>query len=313
MGAILVTGANGHLGRRLIPALLARGDRVVAVVRRERAREILVSKVGEHAQLDIRHIDPSDATALATAMSGCSRAVHLIGTIREMPGNAYADSHQRPAAALLQAASTRLEQVVYLSILGADAAAACRCLAARAQVERQFAAADTPACLIRVPMVLGEGDRASAALGRRARATTTFVFRGASREQPIYAGDVIDALVAALGSPPAEQLFDLAGPESLSRSALIRRAARVVGGDPRIVSLPLVAGLIATRVGRWLNPRAPVTPDMLRVLDHDDAIDPHPAARALGIGLTSLDDMLAACLTAPANHGDAQTGPQPGT
>ena len=58
--------------------------------------------------------------------------------------------------------------------------------------------AATPALVLRVPMVLGEGDYASAALGRRARKSWNVLLRGASYEQPIYADDVTHAIVAGM-------------------------------------------------------------------------------------------------------------------
>ncbi|MEQ8659931.1 MAG: NAD(P)H-binding protein, partial [Gammaproteobacteria bacterium] len=183
MSSILVTGANGHLGRRFIAGLAA-GTPVAALVRSARARRRLERDVGGKPGLAITLASPQDAAAVTALAAGCDRALHLVGSIRETPGNSYADSHQRPAAALLAAAARHgLGRIVYLSILGADAASASACLRARAAVETALLEAATPACIIRVPMVLGEGDRASAALARRARARRVFLFRGASLEQ----------------------------------------------------------------------------------------------------------------------------------
>lgn len=300
MHSVLVTGANGQLGRRLIAALPP-GLRIEAVVRSERARQVLVRHVGDRPRLRITVIDPCDADSLAGVATGCDAAVHLIGTIRETRHNRYADSHQRPARAFARAAARcGVGHVVYLSILGADAASPCRCLRARADVETVLRASSVPATVIRVPMVLGERDRASRALARRAAARHVFLYRAGSLEQPVYAGDVIQAMQNALGGPtPAHRVFDLAGPEVVSRRTLVLRAAAVLGRRPTIHSLPLALGLCAAHVLAALRANPPVTPDMLRVLDHDDAIDPSPAAAALDLTLTPLDTMLARCLAPP--------------
>lgn len=297
MKGILVTGANGHLGRRLI-AHLPEDTPIEALVRSERARSRLERDCGGKRGLRITVASPVDADALATLAARCDRAVHLIGTIKETRDNRYVDSHQRPAAALVEAAArSGLERIVYLSILGADDASASACLRARAAVEAMFLDIAAPACVIRVPMVLGEGDRASAALARRARARRVFLFRAASLEQPIYAGDVVAALEHALGVEPAiNGMLELAGPESLSRGALTARAARVCRTQPAIHSLPLLLGLAVARVMEITRERPPVTRDMLRVLDHDDDIDAHAAAATLGLTLTSLDTMLERCV-----------------
>ncbi|MDH5737868.1 MAG: hypothetical protein OEZ23_06125, partial [Gammaproteobacteria bacterium] len=84
----------------------------------------------------------------------------------------------------------------------------------------------------------------------------------------------------------------LAGPESLERRALIKRAARTLGKNVRVISLPVVLGMGMAVIMERLMSAPPVTRDMLAVLDHDDCIDPLPVAKALGIELTGLNEML---------------------
>jgi NADH dehydrogenase len=299
----LVTGANGHLGRRLIPVLAANSE-VVALVRSERARGTLLRHVGKLERVTVALADPSSADDVARVAAGCDRAVHLIGTIKATRANPLRASHENPAAALVAAMnSVPIRHVVYVSILGAGAASASECLRARAAVERMFGDATATATTIRVPMVLGERDRASFALAKRAAATRAVVFRAASLEQPIYAGDVVAALAHTLAQiPDHDRVFDLAGPRSLSRRELILAAGRVIGRRPAVVSLPLFCGMTLARVFEATRANPPLTRDMLRILDHDDAIDPLPAAAALGIALTSLDEMLERCIVGRLNQ-----------
>lgn len=301
MPRLLVTGANGHLGRRLIAALPA-PYAIDALVRSARARHLLIRHVGDRPDLRVTVGDPGDADVLTGLAGRCDAAVHLIGTIRETRDNRYVDSHERPARALAAAAArSGLAHVIYISILGADAANPCRCLRARAAVEELLSRTPAAATVIRVPMVLGEHDRASRALARRAAARHVFLYRAASLEQPVYAGDLIDAVQNAVAwAAPVSRVFELAGPEALSRRALVLRAAAVLNRRPVIHSLPLALGLVVAGALERLRASPPVTRDMLRVLDHDDAIDPGPAATALGIALTPLDSMLARCIRHPA-------------
>jgi uncharacterized protein YbjT (DUF2867 family) len=147
-------------------------------------------------------------------------------------------------------------------------------------------------------MVLGERDRASYALAKRASAKRAIVVRAASLEQPIYAGDVVSALANVLAHiTPRDRIYDLAGPVSLTRRALLQRAAAVFNNRLAITSVPLLLGLAVAGCMELLGANAPVTRDFLRVLDHDDCIDPLPAAAALGITLTPLDEMLQRCLS----------------
>ncbi|MEX0942549.1 MAG: NAD(P)H-binding protein, partial [Pseudomonadales bacterium] len=280
---LVITGANGHLGRRLIARL---SDDVVvrAVVRSESAKAALVSEFG--SDLDIHIVDYQDAQALERAITGYDVAVHLVGIIKEGRTNTFEAAHVDASQALVVAArQTGLSHIVYLSLVGSSESSSNPCFASRGRAERILLDGAPTVTLIRVPMVLGEGDYAAAALGRQAASRIVFTFRASSLEQPIYAGDVIEALVNSL-TAESTRCLTLAGPESLTRRALIARASGALQvPPPMVVSLPLTLGMWVARLLERL-PAPPVTRAMLGVLDHDDAVDGEPGADALGIELT---------------------------
>jgi NADH dehydrogenase len=288
---VAVTGANGHLGRRLLTRLEA--ERPVRAVVRSTAAARAIND-GRGPVIDTVIVDYANEPAMRRALEGCTAVVHLVGILKETAANAYETAHEATCRALAAAAAEAgVQRIVYLSILGSSPDAANACLASKGRAERILLDGAVSAIVLRVPMVLGEGDYASAALLARARAKRAFMLRGSSREQPIYAGDVVEAIVAALDHDGLERSsFDLAGPESLSRTALTLRAARVLGTTPSIVSLPVAIGLAAAAVLERVSRDPPVTVAMLGVLDHDDDIDPTPAAERLGLRLTPLDVML---------------------
>ena len=246
--------------------------------------------------LDVVVLDYADAAALTRAAEGCSAAVHLVGIVKESASSTYEAAHVASTRALVAAAAAAgLERVVYLSILGADSAHPNPCFATRGGAEALLRDAATPAIVLRVPMVLGRGDPAALSLERRARSRFVVLLRAASLEQPIWSGDVVDAMVGALGVPAEHATLDLAGPESLPRSELIRRAARLLGTRPHVLSVPIGVGLAAAWLLERLSSTPPVTRAMLGVLDHDDAVDPGPACRKVGVTLTPLDALLERC------------------
>lgn len=298
MSRVLITGANGHLGRRLINALPP-DDEVEALVRSEYAQQTLMSHVKDTQRLNVTIGDPRDPVVVAKLAPRCDKAIHLVGTIKETRRDRYRDAHERPAQALADAAARgAIKHIVYISILGADAHSASRCLRSRAASELILLSAPTPVTVIRVPMVLGEADYASTALAKRAAAKHVALLRADSLEQPIFAGDVARAVLNALGFEAAQnQTLDLAGVESLSRRNLVLCAAALLNRKPAIHSLPLALGLAFAGLLEMLLPDPPVTRDMIRVLDHDDHIDPTPAANALGLTLTPLDETLQRCFT----------------
>ena len=285
---ILITGANGHLGRRLIARLRGNCD-VVAVVRSDRAAAMLAD-----CGVEVRLVDYRDREALEAVAVGCEAAVHLAGIIKETAGNRYVDAHEGTARAL--SGLDGIRHVVYLSVVGAARDSPNACLASKAAAETLLLSGGARTRVLRVPMVLGEGDYASLALGRRASAPVSFTFRAGSFEQPVYAGDVVDAIVALIERADAPELIELAGPERVTRRELTRRAGGVLGRRTLLISLPIAFGRMLAAMFEGMSANPPVTRAMLDVLDHDDDVDVTSACRSLGLELTTLDETLRRCL-----------------
>lgn len=303
-GRLLVTGANGHLGRRLIERVL-REDRfpgVDAVVRSPLA-ESKLEALATLGPLRVHVIDPREPDAVAGASEGCVAAVHLVGILKEGSSSSYTEAHERTSSALAFAAEKNgLRRIVYLSILGASLDSPNPCLASKARAEEILREGRVPSVVLRVPMVLGPGEPAARAIRARARARLVPMVRGGrSLEQPIDAEDVTEAILRALALADEDhEILELAGPESLPRWELLARAAALVGSQPRVVALPHAAARLLASVCELTLSNAPLTRAMLAVLERDDCIEPGPACARLGLELTPLDATLRRCLEAEA-------------
>ncbi|MBW2313151.1 MAG: NAD(P)H-binding protein [Deltaproteobacteria bacterium] len=292
---VLVTGANGVLGRQLLRTVAGAGGRPAAVVRSESAAETLAALPGE-LRPTTHVVDYRDVPGLSKAMAGRELVIHLVGILKESKRSRYAAAHEEASAAVAEAAQANgIQRIVYLSILGSHPEAGNACLASKGRAEALLLEHPVPATVIRLPMVLGDGDMASRALRGEAQAKLLPLMAGGrSFEQPIDADDVVSAILAACERPElADRSLDLAGPESLPARELILRAAALYGNRPRFFPLPVPMARLFARAVERFSDDPPVTEAMLDVLLHDDRIDPAPAARALGITLTSLDTMLA--------------------
>lgn len=299
-GRVLVTGANGHIGLRLLRRLATRGSVNVqprAVVRSESAAATVRAAVPGEA-VEIRVLDYQDEDALTRAAEGCTHAVHLVGILKQSAGTRYADAHESAATSLARAAEKAgVRRIVYLSILGADPGSRNPCLASKGRAERILLGRTVPTTVLRLPMVLAPGDPSALALRARALAPVIALVRGgATLEQPIDGDDVTTAILLALSrSELAGEVLELAGPESLPHHALVRRAAALHGRRPRVLPLPYgLVALLASLLER-VHSNPPITRAMLDVLEHDDRIDPAPACRRLGLALTLLDETLRRC------------------
>lgn len=297
MSSWMITGANGNLGKRLITTLLEDPlQNVHAVVRSDKAANSIKAldiPADQAERLQLHVLNYTDVEALKAVALKSSHVVHLVGILKETASASYEDAHENSTRALLEAVQdTGVEHITYLSIVGSSPSAANACLASKGAAEQLLLNAPVAACVLRVPMVLGEGDYASFALKKRAVSKLNFSFRAVSLEQPIYAGDVISAILAARDKRLDEAL-DLGGPEILSRADLNRRAAAALNRQTTTLSLPFALGHAMAWLFSRLMSNPPVTPAMLGVLDHDDNVDPAPALQLLGIAqLTPLDDML---------------------
>ena len=292
---LLITGANGHLGIRLIRRIneTRPNDDVVAIVRSEKAAASLRQ---EGLEVDIRVVSYTDSAGINLAGQGAEVIIHLVGIIKESATNTFEMAHQKTSAALVEA-NLDARHIVTLGIMGSELSSDNSCFVSRAASDAILQAGPIPTTVIRVPMVLGPGDYASRALAKNGASGLALCFRSSSLEQPIYSMDVVDAIMSAVSLIPADRIIELAGPESLMRKALIERAGRLLGNKPTVISLPIALGYSLAWVFEKTSSNPPVTRAMLGVLDHDDAINTRAATNLLGLTLTPLDEMLRNVLT----------------
>jgi nucleoside-diphosphate-sugar epimerase len=147
--------------------------------------------------------------------------------------------------------------------------------------------------ILRLPLLLGRGTEGAAALRRHlSRPVAVLPGGGRALQQPLDVDDLARAAIAA--SDPRVGpgcTLDLVGPVSLPERELLGRAARLAARRVRVWPVPtcLVRVGLALR-GRLAGPG--FSPDALEVIGADTRLDPAPAVAALGLGLTSLDDMI---------------------
>ena len=301
---ILVTGANGNLGKKFI---LSKGKvDVCALVRSEKAKDDLMSFVQAHDIQDVQVVkcDYLNEQVIKGLARSCTYMLHLVGIIKENKDNRFDVVHKQTTKALVSAIKgSGIKKCCYISILGAKEDSTNTCFSSRGFAEKLFLDSDIPSLILQVPMVLGEGDYASEALKKNALSRINFTFRKISLEQPIYAKDIIDVVNIDIKRALEEDhspsgIKTLAGPTSLTRERLIEKTAKQLGVKVKVFSLPLFLGYTLAKICEMLVSKPPITQAMLGVLDHDDDIDPLPSSKELGINLTTLDEMLEATMSA---------------
>ena len=292
---IVVTGSNGQIGCALLRELAAqnRSD-VRALVRSKKAQQTIEALDLDPAP-EIRIVDYSSPAEMETALEGMHCVVHLVGIIKETPGARYVEAHEQTCHALALAASRAgLSRIVYLSILGSVPQSTNACLASKGRAETLLLDDRVAATVLRVPMVLGGDDPASASLRRQAQAKKLrLVDGGRTLQQPIDVRDVVRAILAAQHAQPGRDLaLDAGGPECLSHRELVLRAAQLYDNEPKISSLPMAVARFGVRLLGWVSRQPPVTLPMFEILQHDDQTDPALFTEPLGIELRPLSKTL---------------------
>ncbi len=276
---VLVLGATGYVGGRLLPLLLERGWKVRAVGRSD--RKIQARSWGSHPNLEIIVADALDTAALTEAMRGCQAVFYLIHSIR--PGEYdFATLDRRIAYSTVQAArEAGMGWFIYFSGLGNPAHLSDQ-LRSRYEVGEILALGGAKVTQLRAPLVLGSG-AASFEMIRAFCGNTRIMFVPRwmdAKCQPIAIANVVNYLAGCLEHPEsADQIYEIGGPEVLSWRELFRIYAEEAGLPPRLI-LVLPMRIHQISIG-WMNLVTPVSVALIRpliermrdeILCHDERI-----------------------------------------
>ena len=223
---VLVTGATGYIGGRLVPRLLEAGYRVRCLARSPRKLDNR-SWTG-HPQVEIVAGDVGDPEGLGAAMRGCDVAYYLVHSM-VAAGSSYAAHDLELARNFAAAAQTAgCGRILYLGGLGETGAGLSEHLTSRRDVEEALAAGSVPVTVLRAAMIIGSGSASFEILRYLVERLPIMITpRWVSTEcQPIGVRNVLHYLVEALESPEtAGRTLDIGGPEVVTYLELMQTYA----------------------------------------------------------------------------------------
>jgi NADH dehydrogenase len=245
---LLLTGATGSVGSRLLPQLLAAGEEVRCLVREPRRLgqrrvdvQIALGDLGEM----------SDPYLVRQALRGVDTVIHLAATIRDQPPHRIEELNGLASVRLLQAAErTGVQRFVFFSALNTGAAQRTRFFRAKWLAEQAVRSSPLETTIFAPSIVYDQGDPWITLLRRFSFLPVMPVSgSGDACFEPIWADDAARCVVAALHGGKRER-YELAGPEQLSYDDMSDLVSRVAGRPRPLLPLPLWlvrSGLIALR------------------------------------------------------------------
>ncbi|WP_433508037.1 SDR family oxidoreductase [Pseudonocardia halophobica] len=253
---VLVIGATGYVGARLVPRLLAEGHAVRCLVRSPER----LARTGFADRVEVVRGSVGDAAPTGEACRGVEAVVHLV---HSMDGPDFADRDRVAAHTLAAAAEAGgVRRIVYLGGLQPTGEANSAHLGSRHEVGEILLAGAVPTAVLQAGIVVGRGS-ASFEMIRHLAETVLggppvlpLPDQAWNRIQPIAIDDVLYWLTACLRLPPeVNRAFDVGGPEAPSYVELLRGYAREAGlARALTVPVPLAAPRLGARAVEALTP-----------------------------------------------------------
>ena len=286
-----VFGGSGFIGRYVVKRLAAQGH-IVRVAGRhvESARSLMtVGRVGQMVPYFVALGRDGD---VRRAVDGAELVVNLVGLLAEPKAGDF-DRVQAKGAGLIarMAAAAGVSRMVAVSAIGADPGSPSAYARSKAAGEAAVREAMPGAVILRPSVVFGAEDKFFNRFGAMAMMLPVMpVIHGATRFQPVYVGDVADAVLAGLDrEDTAGQTYELGGPEVLTFREVLAYILKHTLRHRPLVNIPDGLARLQARLGEMV-PGKPFTRDQLLLLSRDNVASPGvPGLAELGITATPID------------------------
>ena len=259
---MLLTGATGYIGGRLVTALLEQGFTVRCMARDP-------SRLDQHPWRDDVEVvrgDVLDPASLVEALSGCESAVYLVHSM-DGASEGFAERDRRGATNFSGAAAAAgVRRIVYLGGLG-DGDDLSEHLASRQEVGRLLAQGPTPVTEVRAAVIIGSGSVSFEMMRYLTEVLPVMVTPRwvRTRCQPIAIRNVLEVLAAAVADQgPDDHVWEIGGPDQLTYEQMMQRYAVQAGLRRRwIIPVPLLSPQLSRH---WIGLVTPIPPGVAKPL-----------------------------------------------
>jgi uncharacterized protein YbjT (DUF2867 family) len=292
---ITVFGGSGFLGRQIVKCL-AREAATVRIAVRHPERAAFLTDLGSAGLISTVHADVWDEATVGPAVHASDAVVNTVGHYVERGGATFAAVHGQGALHVARAsAKAGVKRLVHISGIGADAGSPSAYVRARAVGERLVTEAFPEATILRPSVMFGPEDAFFNQLAALARVMPILPLfgSGAVKLQPVYVGDVAEAVARALASEAARgQTYELGGPRTYTYKALLQLLLRQLGRRRLLMPVPYFAWEVLAAVMAPL-PKRPMSRDQVVLMKRDNVVGPKALSFAeLGLTPSAVEDIL---------------------
>ena len=286
-----VFGGSGFIGRYIVKRLARKGF-VVRVPVRDTERALFLKPMGAVGQVVPLYASLTNQATVHRAVDGADLVVNTVGILAEGRSGDFHDIHAEGAGLVARLAATAgVARLVHISAIGADPHAASRYAATKGIGEAMLREAFPGATILRPSLVFGAEDALFNRFAAMARMLPIMpVICGDTRFQPVFVGDVADAVMAALTRQDAVgAAYELGGPRVWQFRELLAYILQETGRARPMVDVPLGLARLQARFME-LVPGKPLTRDQLLMLQQDNVVGADmPGLTDLGIVPTPVE------------------------
>ena len=286
-----VFGGSGFLGRYVVKRLAARGH-IVRIAVRDTEGAMFLRPMGRVAQIVPMYASLAHEATIARAVEGAELVVNLIGILAERRRGDFQRIQAEGAGRIASlAAAAGVSRLVQVSAIGADAASPSVYAQTKAAGEAAVLAAMPAATVLRPSLVFGAEDQFFNRFGAMAQVLPFMpVIAGDTKMQPVYVGDVAEAVMAGLtGLDTAGKTYELGGPRVWTFREILAYILKETRRKRPLIEIPMGIARFQASLAELL-PTKPFTRDQLLLLSKDNIVTARmPGLAELGVPATPVE------------------------